>query len=138
MRDPWWSASVIGSRMTAAGLSAALRRPFTATQPSCSLVVPYRAMCRRAPSALLAALPYIPQFPQDTAEPLAAENLRSAGTGGVTEDAGDHVRHARADGQGGLLDQRAGGGAAHRHRAGDLGVDAQVLPEPQVVLGRIG
>ena len=39
-REFWWSASVIGSRITASGLSEALRRQLTAIQPSCSLVVP--------------------------------------------------------------------------------------------------
>src|SRR5580693_6607428 len=48
---------VIGSRITAAGLSEALRRPLTATQPSCSLVVPYSA-----------------QLLEETAAPLGAEN----------------------------------------------------------------
>jgi len=73
-RELWWSAMVIGSRITAFGLSEALRRPFTATQPSCSLVVPYSAMCLLAPSALLAALPYMPQLLDETAAPLGAEN----------------------------------------------------------------
>lgn len=38
---------VMGSRYTARGFKAALRRELMASQPSCSLVVPYRSMCRR-------------------------------------------------------------------------------------------
>ena len=37
---------VIGSRITASGLRAALRRVWIASQPSCSLVVPYSCMWR--------------------------------------------------------------------------------------------
>lgn len=42
---------VIGSRYTARGFSAALRLPLRATQPSCSLRVPYSCMWRRQFSA---------------------------------------------------------------------------------------
>ena len=54
---------------------AACLRPVTATQPSCSLVVPYRSMWRLAPSALLAALPNIPQMPHESPRPDAESNL---------------------------------------------------------------
>jgi hypothetical protein len=74
-RDVWWSSSVIGSRMTARSFIDACLRHVTATQPSCSLVVPYSAMCRCAVKALFAALPNMPQMPHESPRPAAASNF---------------------------------------------------------------
>src|ERR1700721_4599508 len=49
---------VLGSRYTARGFSAALRLLLIASQPSCSLVVPYSSMCRRQVSASQFAAEY--------------------------------------------------------------------------------
>ena len=40
MRDAWWSATVMGSRITAFGLSRACARSATGTAASSALVVP--------------------------------------------------------------------------------------------------
>ena len=61
--------------MIAAGFFDAFARQVTATQPSCSLVVPYSAMCRWAVSALFAALPNMPQIPHESPRPAGASNL---------------------------------------------------------------
>ena len=50
-REASTSSTVSGSRMKAAGFSAAQRRAATATSASCSRVVPYSCMCREAASA---------------------------------------------------------------------------------------
>jgi hypothetical protein len=51
MSEAMTSSTVIGSRFFALGFSAAHSRECTAIFASCSLVVPYCAMCRLAASA---------------------------------------------------------------------------------------
>ena len=50
-RDAWWSSIVSGVRNCAIGLRQAQARVDTAIAPSCSLVVPYSCMWRRAAMA---------------------------------------------------------------------------------------
>ena len=51
-RDAWWSASVMGSRMSAFGFRTAWLRMAHATSPKWSSVVPWSSMWRRAMSAI--------------------------------------------------------------------------------------
>jgi hypothetical protein len=53
-------------------------RQVTAIQPSWSLRVPYSAMWRRKPSALLAALPSMPHTAQVSSPPAAPPNFAPA------------------------------------------------------------
>ena len=136
MRELRTSSTVIGSRYCASGLRPANSRTPTAISASCSDVVPYSCMWRRA------AMAYPPASTLPHELSYGGRSLDTRGTAGErarpehAPHAGQHVRpvgheddiaQSGLDGRGRVLDVELEGGAADRRPVDPTVIDAQVL-----------